>query len=115
MSSVMRSSSSCGMANLDRSSCDGSAVILPSYEQSASRFKGFAEPLDLLMGVVHGKRGPAGRGGAEPGEQRHCAMSACPDRHPGAVDHRRDVMRMGALHVEGDDGSPVACSPADTP
>ncbi len=33
------------------------------------------------------------------------AMGAGAHRHPCAVDDRRDVMGMGALHLEGDDGA----------
>ena len=65
--------------------------------------KGLGKAVDLVEGVVEPEGGAAGRGHAEAGEQRLGAMGAGPHRDALAVDDRRDVVRVGAGHVEGDD------------
>src|SRR4051794_36603007 len=82
-----------------------SFIADPSCEQLMRFYKRFGQSVDLRPGVVERKRRPAGRSHAEALEQRHRAMRAGADRDAGAVDQRRDVVRMRPLHGEGEDRS----------
>ena len=55
--------------------------------------------------VIEREGGATGGGRAEAGKQRLGAVGPGPHRDAGAVDDRRDVVRVGAGHVEGDDGA----------
>ena len=44
-------------------------------------------------------------------QQGHRAMRARAHGDAGAVDHRRDVMRMGPIHIEGEN-RPLSASPS---
>src|SRR5918994_772461 len=107
MSSVMRSSSSGGIAE-PGDTCgaldgDWSFKGSSSSKQGFCLLQGVGQLIDFLHGVVEAKRGPAGGGRAEPVQQRHGAMGAGPDSHALAVDDRRYVMSMSALHLKRDD------------
>ena len=77
--------------------------IVAHVKKSCALHERLRKAIDLLARIVHGKRGAAGRGDAEARQQRHDAMGAGAHRDAGAVDDRRHVVRMRALHLERDD------------
>src|SRR5688500_1189422 len=116
MPSVRRLSSSGGKALAPAgttplpvsTAASASLIAASSHECPRGSRQGIGEAVDFLMGVVHRKRGPASGGHAITGEERLGAMGASTHGHPIAVDHRRNVMRVRALHGEGQYGALLA-------
>src|SRR5262245_60714019 len=132
MSSVMRPSSSAGIAlepvvsaafgpNAGVSTAFGASAVLMSSLMTGSLSckdtlrldQRLRQRVHLGAGVVERERGAAGRGHAIAREQRHGAMRAGADCNAGAVDHGRDIVRMRALQLERHDRALFLCGADD--
>src|SRR6188472_2342970 len=72
------------------------------------------EPVDLLGDRVEVEARARRRRDPEPRHQRLCAVMPRADGDAFPVEDLRDVVRMNALHVEGDDpGAPLGRRPED--
>src|SRR5579862_1860282 len=91
-----------------------SVITESSGKETLRLLQRFRESIDLFERIIHGEGGPACRGHAKARQQRLGAMRPCPDRNAGAIDDRRDIMRMGIPHVERQDCA-FAARPAENP
>src|SRR5262249_52443492 len=85
----------------------GTCSVRRSCEETLRLDQGLRKHLHLGARVVKAERGPAGGAHAETGEQRPPAMGPGAHRDARAVDDGRDIVGMGALELEGDDGTLV--------
>src|SRR5262245_18680804 len=85
-----------------------SIISATALSKHLTRFvQRFDQSIDLFHGVVHGEGGAACRGHAVAREQRLGAMRSGPHRHPATVEDRAHVVRVGALHIEGNNAALV--------
>ena len=71
--------------------------------------QGLDEAVDLVRDRVDVEARAIRRGHAELAHERLAAVVACPNRDPVEVEHLRDVVRVDAVDVEGDDPGPAVC------
>src|SRR5215472_7652353 len=78
-----------------------------SCEETLRLDQGLRKHVHLGARIVKAERGPAGGSHAETGQQRHHAMGPGAHRDARAIDDGRDIVGMGALELEGNDGTLV--------
>src|SRR6266511_4777160 len=88
--------------------------IRPVSERLVDLVQALDEAVDLLGDRVEVEARPVRGGDAESGHQRLAAVVSGADRDALPVEDLRDVVRMDALEVEGDDpGAPLRWRPKE--